>query len=285
MGATAMHRVAFIPLLAACMVATVIGQSPYSQLTLLVDAATYLSPAYAAERGSPHAFLFYQHEPITARIRIFNGGDVRATLVPLATEARRLFVIEITRDGVPFPVLVEFANGVSRFHSQGQYPYSLDQSLEFERQEGLEWHLTVTEPSLPAGFYALTVRPRATDGDSRLIRPRAPTFHFEVRTPTDEDRPELLQRTADRHLRLGAYDDARATIEELIRIHPRSVIAQMLRQQLAIAQGNRSELVAAIEQARTLLAAGQDALLLKFRTPEQLREVLLNLPVIKESGR
>ena len=56
----------------------------------------------------------------------------------------------------------------------------------------------------------------------------------------------------------------------------------MLRQNIAIAKGDRGELVAAINEARTLLATEQDALLLKFRTPDQLREVLDNLPRIRE---
>ena len=129
---------------------------------------------------------------------------------------------------------------------------------------------------------AINVQLRAADADSRPIRPKAPTLTFEVRTPTEDDRPELLNRAADRQLRRGAYDDAKATVRELLRIHPRSVIAQMQRQQIAIAEGDRGELVAAIKEARTLLATEQDALLLKFHTPDQLREALNNLPVIRE---
>jgi hypothetical protein len=264
------------------MMATVNSQSPYSPLTLLVGPATYLFPEYAAERGSPRAYLFFLEEPITARIRIFNNGESRATLVPSSTEPQQLFAVETTRDGVPFPLTVEFADGVSRFYSQGEYPYSLDQSLDFDWREGLVWHLTLTEGTLPPGFYTMTVRPRAADGNSRPIAPQAPTFHFEVRTPTDDDRPELLLRAADRQLVRGAYDDAKATVGELLRVHPRSVIAQILRQKIAVAKGDRGELVAAINEARTLLATGQDALLLKFRTPDQLREVFDNLPRIRE---
>jgi hypothetical protein len=174
---------------------------------------------------------------------------------------------------------------VTKFFSGGEYPYSLDQVLQFERGEGLEWHIAITDGTLPAGLYAMTVQVRATDQDSRRIRPRAPTFSFEVRAPTDDDRPEILHRQADGQLRRGAYVEAKATVAELRRIHPRSVIAQILRQRIASAEGNRGEAMAAIKQARTLLTTGQDALLLKFHTPEQLRETLQRLPSIEEPAR
>lgn len=247
-----------------------------------MDLQTYLSPVYAAERRSPSAFLFFSGEPVTARIRIFNQSGTQATLVPRSTDLEQLFMIQTTRDGLPFPLQLQFADRISKFFSGGEYPYSLDQSLQFDQGEGLEWHATVTNGTLPPGLYAINVQVRAADADSRPIRPRAPTLTFEVRTPTEDDRPELLNRAADRQLRRGAYDDAKATVRELLRIHPRSVIAQMQRQQIAIAEGDRGELVAAIKEARTLLATEQDALLLKFHTPDQLREVLDNLPVIRE---
>jgi hypothetical protein len=226
-----MRRVVFIPLLAACMTATVNSQSPYSRLTLLVE------------------------------------GGTQATLVPRSTDLEQLFMIQTTRDGLPFSLRLQFADRISKFFSGGEYPYSLDQSLQFDQGEGLEWHATVTNGTLPPGLYAINVQVRAADADSRPIRPRAPTLTFEVRTPTDDDRPELLHRAADRQLRRGAYDDAKSTVRELLRIHPRSVVAQMLRQQIAVAEGDRAELVAAIKEARTLLATEQDALLLKFHTP------------------
>jgi hypothetical protein len=216
---------------------------------------------------------------------VFNQGEVQATLVPTAIVPQQLFAIETTLDGLSFPLQLQFADRVTKFFSAGEYLYSLEQPLQFDQGEGLEWHVTVTDGTLPAGLYAITVHVRAVDGDSRPIRPRAPTFTFEVRTPTDDDRPEMLHREADRHLRRGAYVEAKATVAELLRIHPRSVIAQMMRQRIAAAEGNRGEVTAAIKQARTLLSTGQDTLLLKFHTAEQLREALQMLPVIEEPVR
>jgi hypothetical protein len=218
---------------------------------------------------------------------MFNQGESQATLVPTSTAARQLFAIEMTRDGRPFPLQTEFVEGVTRFFAGGEnpFPYSLDQSLSFATGEGLEWHVAVTNGTLPAGVYSMTVQMRAADGDSRPILPRAPTFVFEVRRPTDEDRPEILHREADRQLRRGAYVEAKAAIAELLRIHPQSVVGQMMRQRVASAEGNRGEVIAAIKQARTLLTTGQDALLLKFRSPEQLREALQTLPALEEPAR
>jgi len=277
-------RIVF-PLLAACMVGTAFGQSPYSQMTLLVGPQTYLSPAYAAHRVDPFAYLFYPGEPVMARIRVFNQGESPVTLVPMATVPQELFVIETTRDGLPIALQLRFAEGVARFFSGGEYPYSLDQSLRFDQSEGLEWHATLLNGSLPAGLYALTVHVRAVDQDSRPVAPNTPTFHFEVRTPTEEDRPEILVREADRHFRSGEYVEARAAVAELLRIHPRSAIAHMMRQRIASAEGNRAEVIAAIKQARTLLSTGQDELLLKFRSAESLREALQNLPIVEEPAR
>jgi hypothetical protein len=278
-----MQKLLVVPVLVVCIVGTLIGQgSPYSDLTLLVGPQAYLSPAYAVENRSPFAYLFFRGEPIAARIRVFNQGEARATLVPTATVPQQLFAIETTRDGRAFPVQLQFEDRVTRFFSGGRYRYSLDQTLQFDGGEGLEWHVGVTDGTLPAGFYAMTVHVRATDADSRMLRPRAPTFTFEVRAPTVADRPEMLHREADRQIRRAAYDEARATVTELLRIHPQSVIAHMLRQQIAKAEGNRAEFIAAIKQARTLLTGGQDALLLKFKGPEQLRHALEALPVIEE---
>jgi hypothetical protein len=279
------RTIAIVASLVSCTVVTARGQSPYSQLTLLVDLQTYLAPVYAAERRSPSAFLFFAGEPVTARIRIFNQAATQATLVPRSTDLQQLFIVQTTRDGLPVPLQLEFADRISKFFSGGVYPYSLDQSLQFDQGEGLEWHATVTNGTLPAGLYAINVQVRAADADSRPIGPRQPTLTFEVRTPTEDDKPEILCREVDRQLRRGAYEEAKATLAELRRIHPRSVIAQILRQRIASAEGNRAEAIAAIQQARTLLTTGQDELLAKFRTPEQLRETLQNLPEIRETTR
>ena len=279
------RTIATVASLVSCTVVTAIGQSPYSPLTLLVDLQTYLAPVYATERRSPSAFLFFAGEPVTARIRIFNQAETQATLVPRSTDPEQLFMIQTTLDGRPFPLQLRFVDRMSKFFSGGEYPYSLDQSLQFDQGEGLEWHATVTNGTLPAGLYAINVQVRAADADSRPIRPRQPTLTFEVRTPTEDDRPEVLLREVDRHLRRGAYDEAKATLRELRRIHPRSVIAQMLRQQIASAEGNRGEVIAAIKEARTLLATGQDALLQKFRSPEQIRDFLERLPRLEGDAR
>ena len=267
-----------ICLLAACAVSTLFGQAPYSALTLFVGPSGYLFPAYAAERKDPPAYLFFQDEPIAATVRILNQGDARVTLMPSSTVTPRLFAIEATRDGRPFPIQVEFADGVSRVFSGGEYLYSLDQSLAFEKGEGLKWQVNISNGTLPAGLYELRVRVRGSDEKSRPIAPQAPMFVFEVRTPTDDDRPEVLSRQAFRHLQRREYIEANATIAELRRIHPRSVVAQMLREKIASAQGNRGEANAAIKQARTLLTTDQDALLRKFHTPDELRETLQGLP-------
>ena len=272
------RQIASIFLLAACAVSTLVGQAPYSALTLFVGPSGYLFPAYAAERNEPRAYLFLKEEPIAATVRILNQGDARTTLMPSTTVAPRLFAIEATRDGRSFPIQVEFADGVSRVFSGGEYLYSLDQSLEFEKGEGLKWHVTISNGTLPAGLYELTVNVRASDEQSRPILPMAPMFVFEVRTPTDNDRPEVLARQAFRQLERHEYNEANATVAELRRIHPRSVVAHMLRAKIASAQGNRGEATAAIEQARTLLTTGQDALLGKFHTPEEIRETLQGLP-------
>jgi hypothetical protein len=197
--------------------------------------------------------------------------------MPSATSAQQLFAIEATRDGRSFPIRVEF-DGVSRFFSGGEYPYSLDQSLEFEKGEGLKWHVNISDGTLPEGLYRLTVSVRASDEKSRPIAPQSPMFVFEVRTPTDDDRPEVLHRQADRQLQRGEYNEANATVAELLRIHPRSVIAQILRAKIGTARGNRGEALAAIKQARTLLTTDQDALLRKFHSPEGVREILQGLP-------
>ena len=273
-----MRLIASIVLLAACAVSTLVGQAPYSALTLFVGPWGYLFPTYAAERRDPHAYLFFQEEPIAATVRILNQGDARTTLMPSSTVARRLFAIEATRDGRSFPIQVEFTDGMSRVFSGGEYLYSLDQSLEFEKGEGLKWHVNISNGALPAGLYELTFSVRGADEQSRPILPMAPMFVFEVRTPTDDDRPEVLSRQAFRQLQRREYNEANATVAELRRIHPRSVVAQMLREKIATAQGNRGEANAAIKQARTLLTTDQDELLRKFRTPEELREVLQGLP-------
>ena len=141
-----MRRVVFIPLLVACMLATVHSQSPYSQLTLLVDLQTYLSPVYAAERRSPSAFLFFSGERVYRPDRIFNQSGKKATLITRSTDLEQLFMIQTTRDGLPFPLQLQFADRISKFFSGGEYPYSLDQSLQSTKvrarmaRDRDEWH-------------------------------------------------------------------------------------------------------------------------------------------------
>jgi hypothetical protein len=251
-----------------------VQQRKYSSFQFDVGTAEYFGETYV-ERPSPRAsWVFFRGEPLTLRLSIgsTNGEDELRIPSPQASD---FISVTATRDGTPVDLQLTFSDVNWIGLDERAHALASPERIRLNPGEQLQWTARLTS-ALSPGLYRLHFDIRANDELSRPVAPIVTNFAFDLKPSTPAYRPEILLPAAARHAFSQDSSElalAEAAVTELLRIHPTSVLAFLIRERIARARGLRDQARVETRKALDLINADQDLLLRQFKSPEEIANI------------
>jgi len=168
-------------------------------------------------------FMFFQGEPVSVHVRVFNNDVVPHWLARRSAENEELLVLRSVGAGTPVG-RSELALSVSEITEARSDTAVLLKKAETDRFElasktslVMTARLRCLRTPWPAGVYKLKVGSTVDAADGASLVVTSETVSFEIRAiRSREDRVELLRRQATRQLFAGGYVQADQLFDELL---------------------------------------------------------------------
>ncbi len=248
---------------AAALTSLSAAQTPRSPLFAAVGPDEYFGEAYTNVPEDNASYVFFVGEPILLRITIAN--EQTSDLSLSQTSSDDVFGFELLSNGMRHRMALTC---VVKGTDAGQpSPRSLMEApVRLAPSQRLVWVCPVDEP-IPPGNYRLRAHTDITDIDERPIALRVESLAFNLRAATPASRAEIVRREAMRHLisREPNLLFVEAAVQRLLKSHPTSSLAYLIRGHVQRLMGKETEALAAFGRALEILEREEDQLLLKFK--------------------
>ena len=203
-----------------------------AEISLMTAPRHYLERQYAASPAVGADYLFLTGEAVTLEVLFVNRTSQPLTILGAPGDLGRSMKMALTRrqqgtsEQMPFAFIQD--GPLQLTDSTGQRDISWDGRIELVPKAivSLPLRLERSTEAL-AGVYELHVTPvQARCEPSCVVYNYGGLFRFEIRTTTSKpEQLELLARQAYHAIYQSDFASADGAIAEMLRIHPRSVVA------------------------------------------------------------
>jgi hypothetical protein len=247
-----------MPVVVALVAAMGVQSAPYSTVSSGIRADEYVGVVYAARPAGDVPFMFYAGDRIKLKADFVNAGPRAQTVRWDGRSGKQLFSAEVTRDGAPVAIRVEFNRAVYVSDAGDDKPVALGSSLTLAADEKVSFDGQVNTGGAEPGVYMIELTTDATDGDGRPIAPQSTRLQFELRAATGGERSERTRRKAFEALSDGNLADADRLSSQMLAGNPDSYAAYVVRGQIAEARGRTADALASYRRALDILENSRD---------------------------
>jgi hypothetical protein len=232
-------------------------------VSMFVRTVDYYGHDYTAPPGPKSTYVYFPGEPIKIEIALTNNrGDAPVRLIANPNVASNFAVKP--EHGTPFNLAL--SSDIIFKTAFGNSPFDWKPEMMLSPGESLIIPAEVAErDSMPTGEHAIVVSTTIKDSNGSGILPHASRLQIEVRSLSNDDAPELARRAAMRAMHnvvrnsVGRdFTEAERRIDDLLKVHPQSYAAYVMRGEIAQLRGNAGQARAAYQQAINLLQTRAD---------------------------
>jgi hypothetical protein len=242
--------------------ASPVSAQPYSKVSVIIRPVGYLGVEYADPPSRNFPYVFFSSEQISVEIVMVNN---------LGTEPVRLFLNEKAiaanfaakrPDGID--VALRLSTLVRRYLAN-ETPVDLAPEFALEPKESLVLRAEIAAGQLTPGEHIVLLSTTIKDAAGLPLSPQVTRLVLEIRPSDAASALEEARRNAIRAVTARQFAAAETWIETLLRLHPRSYVAYVLRGEVAESSGDRGRARAAYQQAVSLLKSRADEHFLRRR--------------------
>ena len=153
----------------------------YSQLRFGVKPAEYFDLIYDQPNLDGPIFVYFTGEPIKLAIDIFNSTQMPELAVTQASQPAAVLGFKVTKENTPVDVALVVDTRVRRSGRFGSESMDWARQMPLDPGETLTIRVDVSDTQLPVGVYTVDVTVEINDEESRILRPQASRYQFEVR--------------------------------------------------------------------------------------------------------
>lgn len=226
----------------------------------------YFGTTYAAPSSESRAYVFFEREPIKLRLQVTNRKEEPAELRLSSSSGSQTFDAMVSDGSNQRAIDVRISDAHLRVATGERLPVTT-LNVGLDQLESVEWDAEVNQ-SLPVGRHKIAFSTNVSDATGKQILWQTDEITIEVRSRVGAS-VEITRREALREFTSGNPGAARradAAADRLLRIHPRSYEALLLKGQIAELEGQEVRAREFTSRALNILREGQDDLFLKFRS-------------------
>ena len=240
----------------------------YSDAALTVRPSEYVGITYAPPATGDAAYLFFSNEPIALELRVTNRGSIPITLANVgASPAANFRIVRGQTDAFAIQ------SDVFRQGAGAPTPVTWVSPIQIEAQESLIIGAVHVGSPLPPGEYIVEWDTTIRDQNGLRVAPQSTRVQFEVRASAEDTAPEEARRNAARAFLRGDDRLAEQWADELLRLHPRSYAAHLIRAEVSLKTGNRQRMLQSYATALQILNANADDQFVRWTNPRTARDI------------
>ena len=255
------------------MTALVGRAQPLRGLLFGVNLAEYFGTVYSRPESNRAPWVFYDGERLILNVIVANrsaeGLPVVLDRAPESFEARWT---DSPVAMAPFRLAVSSPVVVSAAGTESRPPFGPE--IDVPPGGTVTWAPKPLAVPSVSGYYVLQVVPGMRGATAKLLE-NNPSLWFEVRHAEDssDDRVEFARRRLVEVQQADApASEVEAALQNLLRLHPNSAMAYLVKAERARSRGRKREARAAQARAIRLIRSG-DTLLAKYMSPERRAEM------------
>lgn len=253
------------PLFVALVSVLLSTQAVPSSMRAAVVIDEYFGDTYTAAPTDARGYVLFRGEPLRLKLQVMNRRDDVAELTLPSVEGGETFTATVVDAQGQTPLKVKIGAAQLRLQTGGRANIEA-KTVALERLQAVEWDAEVLE-NLPVGEHRIAFSTNVADVTGRRILWQAPEIIIEIRARTGAS-AEIARREALREFTSGdaaAWQRADAAADRLLKIHPRSYEALLIKSRIAGERGDPKRERELSLRALEILRNDQDELFLKFK--------------------